>query len=184
MYFWSWPMHPVDYAALTERKCAVCKQVKPVSEFNKYDDPTAPLTGWRYYSRCIACNRAQCREYGAGSRDKRNERLRAWRKSNPEKAAAADRRKAMRQKYDLSVEEADALLASNGGLCWICDDKPSKCIDHDHETGKVRGALCANCNSFLGRVEANPKIMPGVADYLDRPCHADVLLDLANQEGV
>ena len=32
-------MRPVDYAALTERRCSACKAVKPVREFGKYDDP-------------------------------------------------------------------------------------------------------------------------------------------------
>lgn len=164
-------MRPVDYAAMTERRCSACKQIKPVSEFNKYDAPTAPLTGWRYYSQCITCSREASRDYGSGSPDKqkdRNDRLRAWRKANPEKAAASDRRKAMRYKYGLSVEEADALLAANGGLCWVCDDKPSRCIDHCHGTGEVRGALCVSCNSFLGRIEDNPKILGGFIAYLDR----------------
>ena len=75
-------MRPVDYAALTERRCSACKAVKPVREFGKYDDPKAVVTGWRYYSRCLDCARAASREYGVANRSRRNDRLSRWRRSN------------------------------------------------------------------------------------------------------
>lgn len=175
-------MRPVDYAALTEKKCSVCKATKPVAEFHRYSDPKAILTGWRYYSRCIECSRASCREYGQKGKERRNARLRAWRAANPEKAALVDRRKRLRQKYNLTIAEADALLAANEGRCLICNDAEAVAIDHCHRTGKVRGGLCLSCNTFLGRVEANPAIVARMAAYagIDSPCHADVLLAIAN----
>jgi hypothetical protein len=176
-------MRAVDYAALIERRCSVCKIVKPVSEFNRYDDPTAVLTGWRYYSRCIDCNRSQCRDYGQRGKPQRNARLRAWRAANPEKAALLDRRKRLMKNYGLTVEQADELLAANGGRCLICDTAQAVAIDHCHTTGRVRGGVCNSCNTFLGRVEANPKILSCMAAYagIGQPCHADVLLRVANE---
>lgn len=166
-------MIPVDYAALSERTCSVCKQTKPVSEFNRYNDPTAVLTGWRYYSRCIQCNRDKCRDYGQRSKEKRNERLRWWRAQNPEKASALDRRKRL-AKYGLTEYEAAALLAANDGRCIICDDANAVAIDHCHKSGRVRGGLCLSCNTLLGRVESNPKILQRMASYagldLPMPC--------------
>lgn len=158
-------VRPVDYSAMTERRCHDCKQVKLVAEFNRFNDPSAPLTGWRYYSRCIECNRRQCREYGQGSKPKRNSRLRARRAANPEKAAANDRRGRLKKSYGLTPEEADALLAANDGKCLICHDAKAAAIDHCHRTGRVRGGLCFSCNTFLGRVEANPAILTRMATY-------------------
>lgn len=43
---------PIDYASLTERRCSRCALTKPVAEFNRYADTSAPLTGWR----CGQCN--------------------------------------------------------------------------------------------------------------------------------
>lgn len=169
-------MRPVDYTSLVERRCSVCKVVKPISEFGRYNDAGAPQ-GWRYYSRCKECNCTQASDYGAANKPKRNARLRAWRASNPEKARALDRRKRLKQKYDLTPEEADALLAENGGRCLICNDAPAVCIDHCHNTGNVRGGLCVSCNTFLGRVESNPQILPRMTAYLGQS-----LLELANQE--
>lgn len=39
------------------------------------------------------------------------------------------------------------------GLCWICRENPADCVDHDHETGAVRGVLCRVCNMVLHYVE-------------------------------
>jgi hypothetical protein len=50
------------------------------------------------------------------------------------------------------------MLANQNGVCKICN-KPCKsgkslAVDHCHETGRVRGLLCAKCNTNLGRIEA------------------------------
>lgn len=158
-------MRPVDYSLITEKKCAVCKKVKPVCEFNRHIDPSAVITGWRYYSRCIKCNREQCREYSQRGKKQRNARLRRWRRSNSEKAHASDRRKMLMRNYKLTVDGAKKILEANNGKCLICNDKKACCIDHCHKTGRVRGGLCVNCNSFLGRVEANPAILGNMAKY-------------------
>jgi hypothetical protein len=39
-------------------------------------------------------------------------------------------------------------------------------IDHDHETGTVRGLLCPTCNSMLGHAQDNPHILLEAAQYL------------------
>lgn len=168
---------PIDYAALTERRCGACKQTKLIAEFGRYADASAPLTGWRYYYRCKDCNKAQCSDYGKRSRPKRNARLSRWRKENPERAAHHDKKGRLKKKYGLTIAEADALLAANDGKCLICHDAKAVAIDHCHRTGRVRGGLCTSCNTFLGRVEANPAILTRMA------CHADVLLEIANAEG-
>ena len=42
------------------------------------------------------------------------------------------------------------------------------CIDHDHETGFVRGILCSLCNTLLGHAKDDPEILRKAAEYLDR----------------
>ena len=39
-------------------------------------------------------------------------------------------------------------------------------IDHDHETGKIRGLLCGRCNSGLGYFLQNPFILFNAIKYL------------------
>ena len=57
--------------------------------------------------------------------------------------------------YNLSIEELDALV--NVTICEACGiDLTNKkhCIDHCHDTGKVRGILCSPCNLTAGRIES------------------------------
>lgn len=83
--------------------------------------------------------------------------------------AAANRGKCRRAhnlhiRYNLTIDQYDAMLASQGGVCAICGSKGGKrhmSVDHDHyccpgrnSCGKcVRGILCQNCNLYLlGRI--------------------------------
>lgn len=59
------------------------------------------------------------------------------------------------------------------GKCWICHQPEtipnrSLAIDHDHNTGAIRGFLCARCNNVIGRMQDNPDLLRSAANYLDR----------------
>ena len=153
---------PVNYASLTERTCSKCKTTKPISEFNRYDDPTAPLTGWRYYSWCRECSNTRSRTYGTENRPRRNERLRAWRAANPEAARKQDRRARLKRKYGLTEADLDSMKNAAENRCALCEREVRLVIDHDHSTGRVRGLLCSQCNTMIGWLER-----PGVRSKVD-----------------
>ena len=71
-------------------------------------------------------------------------------------------------KFGITIAERDALFAANEGLCHICSKVPSEVIDHHHDTGRVRGALCHSCNKMLGFAKDDPEILLDAADYLRR----------------
>ncbi|NDE15098.1 hypothetical protein EBZ80_09235 [bacterium] len=56
--------------------------------------------------------------------------------------------------------------------CIICGEKQNKqlAIDHDHKTGKVRGALCSRCNLGLGHFRDDPELLRFAALYLEGRC--------------
>lgn len=58
---------------------------------------------------------------------------------------------------------------SQMGLCSICQ-KPEcnikLAVDHDHETGKVRGLLCKRCNMAIGLLDDDPHVVTRAALYL------------------
>jgi len=70
--------------------------------------------------------------------------------------------------YRLREADYQALLNTQDSKCAIChiEFTDSPCIDHDHETGKVRGLLCWNCNVGIGSLKDDPKILQSAIDYL------------------
>jgi hypothetical protein len=59
------------------------------------------------------------------------------------------------KKYGLTPAGYDAMLIDQCGACAMCGKplhNPPR-IDHDHESGAVRGLLCDVCNRTLGFIE-------------------------------
>jgi len=77
------------------------------------------------------------------------------------------------REYGLTQEGFYKLLASQKGRCAICKTRNPKGkgtwhVDHDHETREVRGLLCHNCNTGLGRFEDSPETLEAAVKYLKR----------------
>ena len=73
-----------------------------------------------------------------------------------------------KRKYGLTATEVRAMYDSR--KCEICGgaDKRRLNIDHCHRTGKVRGVLCINCNSAIGRMDDDPQRLEAAGAYLRR----------------
>lgn len=81
----------------------------------------------------------------------------------------------VRRTYDLDPAEYDALLEWQGGCCFICGQRPRRrrlAVDHDHETGEVRGLLCANddwgCNVQLRRLLNDAAMARRALEYVEQ----------------
>jgi hypothetical protein len=69
-----------------------------------------------------------------------------------------------KDRYGITLDEAMA-IKSNG--CEVCGTKTGKlCVDHNHVTGQVRGCLCTNCNSSLGKLGEDYDRIIRLAAYL------------------
>jgi hypothetical protein len=77
-----------------------------------------------------------------------------------------------RKLYKITLEEYGALFFAQCGVCAICSEpaSPDKVlvVDHDHETGKVRGLLCGTCNSAIGLLKDDTEVIVQAALYLYR----------------
>jgi Recombination endonuclease VII len=71
--------------------------------------------------------------------------------------------------YGISPAEYVALLVRQDYCCGICRKKPRKSfhIDHDRETGRVRGLLCGNCNRAIGYLHHDIQALQRAIAYLD-----------------
>jgi hypothetical protein len=76
----------------------------------------------------------------------------------------------LRNKFSLTVEEYDAILEAQDGVCALCECPPTRGIslhvDHDHGTGAIRGLLCVRCNNALGLFRENPDLLKRAARYV------------------
>lgn len=76
-------------------------------------------------------------------------------------------------KYGIGDDEYDAMMKAQDYRCAICRAKTRNStwgtlalfIDHDHETGKVRGLLCNKCNTAMSIVE-NPEHLVRAVEYM------------------
>lgn len=68
-----------------------------------------------------------------------------------------NRNRYLKQQYGITIEEQDRIKAEQGNKCAICRAGfSSDCVitvDHDHNTGSIRGLLCSQCNTWLGGIE-------------------------------
>ena len=113
-----------------------------------------PRSGSRSHHKrayCLECEAARSRHY---------------REQDPERYK--DRK--LRREYGITLEEYRDRLRSQGYRCAICgtDDAGWRDfdVDHDHETGMVRGILCSGCNTLLGRARDSVRILLAAAHYL------------------
>ncbi|MFF9174763.1 endonuclease VII domain-containing protein [Streptomyces sp. NPDC003236] len=81
--------------------------------------------------------------------------------------AAEGRAGHLKRNYGLTEAERDAMVAAQRGLCVICLDAPAAHVDHCHKTGRVRGVLCFNCNSALGKLREDPDVGRRAVAYLE-----------------
>lgn len=76
-----------------------------------------------------------------------------------------DNARARYRRYGLTEPQWLEMVARHGGKCWICKRREAVCVDHDHATGAIRGALCHKCNQSLGFIEA-PEWFAAARSYL------------------
>lgn len=132
-----------------EKYCPQCEQRKLVSDFPRNAGSPDGLHAW-----CKVCKNARAREQYA-----EDEHVR-------ERCHYAHKRRT----YGLTPEQLSEMLEQQGGGCGICGGPPRSVrgwsIDHDHDTGRVRGILCVPCNSALGALGDDIASIRRVLAYL------------------
>lgn len=97
--------------------------------------------------------------------------MREYRKQNPEKF-----KKYEVQRRHLKYNEFLELKQVQNNKCAICKKeehvlhlgKPRElAVDHCHNTGKIRGLLCTNCNKVLGHAKDSIEILTRAIEYLE-----------------
>lgn len=123
------------------KKCSYCNICKAVSNFNSH-----PLTLDRLQSNCSGCIRdlALARKLGLDARE------------------IIERRAKHSGRCDCCGKPETAAVGQNN------PEPRALALDHDHRTGKVRGLICMNCNTVLGKVQDDEEWLIQLINYLRR----------------
>jgi hypothetical protein len=119
-----------------------------------------------YYARNKERHSAYMKAWYAKNREGHLARQNARRAENRGVWLEYMRKQNLQRQYGLTPEDRLELFESSDGLCALCYERPAIHIDHDHKTGRVRGALCGSCNTGLGYVEKMGATSPSIEEYL------------------
>lgn len=76
----------------------------------------------------------------------------------------------LQRRHGIDIDEFEGICWLQDGKCRICGDLLGEGkqvhIDHDHQTGVIRGVLCNNCNRGIGFLRDDPELIRSAADYL------------------
>lgn len=160
--------------------CPCCGKKLPATTkfFHKHS-----TTSDKLQTECRECRNIKSKEYYSKNVDKYKDNWKKWRKENPEKYQAARESYKERYheyklqwKYNISKKDFDLLFEAQEGVCAICGKPETRkqkgvlkrlSVDHDHETGKVRGLVCHRCNTLLGMAEDNIETLENAILYLE-----------------
>lgn len=141
------------------KRCHRCQVSKPLSAYHKH--ATRPDGVQSYCKKCISKNRRR-------HSDPANAEYMRW--------------YFLKVKYGVNREQYEQLFVAQGGRCAICQApaesvrRPGKtvtglsayglCIDHDHETGVIRGLLCNQCNRAIGLMGDDARLLEAAWRYV------------------
>jgi len=77
----------------------------------------------------------------------------------------------LKRRYGITDADIIYILRDQSWSCAICGlhffmFNLKVCVDHDHNTGKVRGILCSHCNYGLGHFRDNPQYLSNATEYI------------------
>jgi len=141
----------------TEKKCSRCKTVKRLEDFPPDNRMKLKKQSW-----CYDCHSGWRKENKEYIRRKNKE----WKDKNPHYALNWARKR----NYGISPFDVERLFQNQGGMCNGClrnlFEVRKWVVDHDHQSGKVRGLLCDDCNIILGRARDEVTTLLRLASYL------------------
>jgi hypothetical protein len=155
-----------DLSAIPEEDfdkwCPRCKQMKKSSEFFKANNTGDGLAGY-----CKDCT-AEYTKDRLKPGDHYQKYGRKWYQENKDYELS----RALVKSYGITLDDKRQMLIQQGGKCAICGNKLSaygrgSAVDHCHDTGNIRGVLCANCNKGLGCFKDDVSRLANAIQYLE-----------------
>lgn len=141
------------------KTCTTCFQIKELGYF--YKRSSSPD---QHSPHCKVCD---------------NERRKKWRQNNPVRQQESNRNRQLLKRYGITLDDYEKMFEEQDKKCGICGTEenysghtgPRKewsfSVDHCHETGKIRGLLCNDCNRALGLFKDSQMLLNKAIAWLD-----------------
>jgi hypothetical protein len=130
--------------------CSYCKETKPLNEFHV---DARSKTGKA--SRCKTCAKMWSKRW--------------YKESDKYKDIIRD--SGLKNRYGIDSDYYWQLSEDQNHVCAICKTKGNQKylhVDHNHDTGEIRGLLCKTCNHGLGNFRDNEDLLKSAIEYLDK----------------
>ncbi len=105
-------------------------------------------------------------------KERRRLKKQEYRRRNIDKINATDFKKHLKRKYNITIDDYNALFNAQHGKCYLCHNPETikrnnrLAVDHDHNTGKIRRLLCFKCNTSIAMFDGNETLFEKVRLYL------------------
>jgi hypothetical protein len=122
-----------------------------------------------YYEKNKEKINAKSKAYREKNKEKLRAKSKAYREKNREKIRAKD----IKRKFGIGLHEYNLMFTEQKGKCACCGIHQNKltnrfAVDHDHDTGLIRGLLCNHCNLAIGKLGDNIEGVMKALNYLEK----------------
>jgi len=145
-----------------------------------------PEENKKYMRQYYQENKERWVEWQEDYKEEKNRRRRERYANDPEyreKCLEASKNRSKRSRintrlksaFGIDIEDYEKMLEKQNGTCAICGATQADArkhrlhVDHCHDTGKVRGLLCSNCNMGLGKFQDDLQLLKNAVSYLENP---------------
>lgn len=135
------------------------------------EDAKAYKKAWAkaYYEKNREKERAKQKAYYEKNKEEVKAKRRAYHKKNRDKR----RVKNLKKRYGIGLHEYNLMFTEQKGKCACCGIHQNEltkkfAVDHDHDTGLIRGLLCNHCNLALGKLGDNIEGLMRALNYLEK----------------
>lgn len=144
------------------KTCNCCKIIKPLSDYH--------IDKNRIKNICKDCsNKQSLKRYHKLTDDEKVKRSQLGRERM---GKLYFKEYKLKTKYGLCLEDYNKMLSNQDGKCSICKieftEKTTPRVDHNHNSGTVRGLLCHSCNTAIGHLRENVETLKQAISYLEK----------------
>ena len=133
------------------KRCYHCKRRLPISVFRP-----SKLNPDKKVGICPHCQEGKIRQQQKYGHSK--------------KGLYTARKGKLKHYFNLTIDGYDQIFSEQNGVCAICNKKCKTgqrlSVDHNHQTGAVRGLLCKKCNVAIGLFSDKIDLLTNAISYL------------------